>query len=375
MKIGVITFHNVTNYGAMLQALASQENLKKMGYDAEIIDYTPADVISIYQPFSFYKYKKWWNKSKPLALRAVVSDLVYFKSINKKNKAFSDFGSRYYNLSPKNYKKQEELKKDALEYDVCITGSDQVWNPDITYGFDSAYFLDFGKKNMVRASYAASIGRDSYSEEEQEQLKGLLKSFDSISMREETAAEIIAPFSPVEPCVAIDPTLLLSAQDWKKLFNISDEPKEEYIFVYTLMDNPELNKYVEMLSEKTGLPVKTINKRKVYKNETKSFPGADPEKFVGLIANARYVVTNSFHGTAFSVNLSKDFITFKSSRRNSRITDLLGKLGISERAVAQCEDKLLDLPQINYDDVQEKLQNERDKANEYIKSVIEKAKR
>lgn len=374
MKIGIITFHNVTNYGAMLQALASQENLKKLGYSAEIIDYTPADVTSIYQPFSLYKYKKWWEKSKPLALRAVISDVVHFSFIKKKNNAFHEFGKKYYNLSQKSYKTQQELKNDSLEYDVCFTGSDQVWNPDITYGFDSAYFLDFGRENMVRASYAASIGRDSYSEEEQEQLKELLKSFESISMREETAAEIIAPFSPVEPCVAIDPTLLLSAQDWKKLLKISDEPKEEYIFVYTLMSNPELNKYVEMLSKKTGLPVKTINRRKVYKNETESLPTADPAKFVELVANARYVVTNSFHGTAFSVNFSKDFITFKSSRRNSRITDLLGKLGIPERAVAQCEDNLLDLPQIDYDGVQEKLQSERDRSNEYITSIIKKAK-
>ena len=375
MKIGIITFHNVTNYGAMLQALASQENLKKMGYDAEIIDYTPADVISIYTPFSLHKYKKWWIKSKPLALRAIASDVVYFNSINRKNKAFSDFGKRYYNLSSKNFKTQDELKKEVVEYDGCFTGSDQVWNPDITYGFDSAYFLDFGKENMVRASYAASIGRDSYSEKEQEELKELLRNFDSISMREETAAEIIAPYSPVEPCVAIDPTLLLNAQDWKKLFKISDEQKEEYIFVYTLMDNPELNKYVELLSDKTKLPVKTINKRKIYKNETESLSYADPEKFVELIANARYVVTNSFHGTAFSVNFSKDFITFMSSRRNSRITDLLGKLGIPERAVAECEERLLNLPEIDYDSVHQKLGAERDKSNHFITSVIEKAKK
>ena len=375
MKIGIITFHNVTNYGAMLQALASQENLKKFGYKAEIINYAPIDVTSIYQPFSLYKYKKWWKKSKTLALRSVASDTVYFRSINRKNQAFSDFGSRYYNLSEKSYKTKEEIKADEPQYDVCFTGSDQVWNPDITYGFDSTYFLDFGKENMVRASYAASIGRDSYSEKEQNQLKELLKKFDSISMREETAAEIIAPFSPVQPCVAIDPTLLLNAQDWKKLFNISDEPKEEYIFVYTLMDNSELNKYVEILSEKTGLPVVTFNRRKVYKNEKETFPTADPEKFVELIANARYVVTNSFHGTAFSVNFSKDFVTFKSPTRNSRITDFLGKLGIPERAVAQSDEGLLELPQIDYSVVHEKLQKERDKANDYIKSVIEKAKK
>lgn len=372
MKIGIITFHNVINYGATLQALALQESIRKKSQDVSIINYTPIDVFSAYKPFSLIKNKRYAKNSLKRAVKSVASDARHFWFISKRNKTFNEFGKKYFNYSGEACQSLDKLKKSLPDYDVCFAGSDQIWNPDITYGFDSAYFLDFGKKNMVRASYAASIGRETFNSKEKQVLCEYLNEFDYISLRERTAQNLLNTLTdkPIE--VVLDPTLLLNANDWRRLFSIQPQSKE-YIFVYTLYPNPKLNLFVEKLSKLKNLPVVTINRKPVYSNEVERYPLADPCEFVSLIANAQYVVTNSFHGTAFSVNFSKNFITFTGERRNSRITDLLKILGISERAVADFSDELLDMDDIDYEKVQSKLNEERNKSEEYIDSVLERA--
>lgn len=374
MKAGIITYHNAINYGAALQALALQESICEIGVEAEIINYTPKDVFANYKPLSFRKLYIYSKNSLLLALRTFVSDLIYFGLIKKKNTAFDKFGNKYFKYSGKAHLNLETLKEALPEYDVCFAGSDQIWNPDITYGFDSAYFLNFGKENMIRASYAASIGRDSFSKNEQDELSRYLKGFDFISTREKTACDVISDLTDKPVSVDLDPTLLIPAEKWTEILSI-DNNKGGYIFVYTLYPNPELDTFVEKLSKLKDLQVITVNRRKIYSAEKESFPNADPEKFVELIANADYVVTNSFHGTAFSVNFSKNFITFMGNRRNSRMTDLLGTLGISERVVAEYSDELLDMPDIDYISVQNILAAEREKSKSYIKSVLERAEK
>lgn len=191
MKAGIITFHNVINYGAVLQALALQETLINMGVDARIINYTPDDVVSIYKPFCLEKYRRQMRKSVKIAVRSLVSDIRHFRFLNKKNKAFESFGEKHYKLSGKPCRTLEKLQSENLSFDACFAGSDQIWNPEITCGFDPAYFLDFGDKSMIRASYAASIGKASFTAKEQTRLKELLSDFDSISMREATAAKLV----------------------------------------------------------------------------------------------------------------------------------------------------------------------------------------
>lgn len=370
MKAGIITFHNVINYGATLQALALQKTIEKFDVSTEIIDYSNKKVTSIYKPFSFYKLKKAFRKSVKYGLKTILSDGYHFLHINKKNKAFSAFCKKYYNLSNRKYKTLYDVQNYCTNYDICFAGSDQIWNPDITQGFDSAYFLDFGSKEMKRVSYAASIGRDTFSKEEANAFKKLISNFDKISVREKTATNIVSQMVNKNVETVLDPTLLLSAEEWSQLLNIK-KTNEKYIFVYELYNNPQLNLMVEELSKKTGLPVITLTKKRKFLNELKRFSCADPAKFVELIANAEYVVTNSFHGTAFSINFSKQFFTFLGESRNSRILDLFESLGIEKhRANKEYNEELLSLSCIDYKGIQERLNEIKTLSKEYVKSAL-----
>ena len=372
MKAGIITYHNVINYGAALQALALQETLQKNGADAQILNYTPKVVFEVYRPFSVKRFFRYWKDSPQKAIKDVLSNCKNLDLNIKKRKAFSNFGKQYFQYSGKPCADFEKLCKNLPEYDLCFTGSDQVWNPDITRGFDPAYFLDFGKQGLTKASYAASIGRDNFSEKEKTQLAEHLKRFDFLSLREKSACKALEGLTEKPFDVVLDPTLLLKAADWEKLLNIKRK-KGGYILVYTLYPNAQLDRYVEALSKEKGLPVVTFTRKNTYTNMGKKYPCADPRKFVELFAGADYVATNSFHGTAFSVNMGKNFVTFTGSHRNARILDLLGTLGISERAVAKYDDTLLELPDIDYASVEEKLNAERERSIAYIKTVLERA--
>ena len=211
------------------------------------------------------------------------------------------------------------------------------------------------------------------SEKEEQELTAHLKRFDFISSREVTGAGVLQGMTDKTVETVLDPTLLINSNAWEKVLNIKSG-KGGYIFVYTLFQNEKLNEFVEKLSKEKNLPVVTINRRKIYSAEKQSFAGCDPKKFVELIANADYVVTNSFHGTAFSVNFSKNFIIFKNSARNSRITDMLSMLGIADRAVFDTDAEMLKMPEIDYSLVQKKLQYERETSINYIKTVLERAK-
>ena len=372
MKAGIITFHNVINYGAALQALALQETLQKKGADVQIINYTPEDVFDMYKPFSAKRFRRACKNSWKLALKDVASNVKNYRVLKKKRTAFANFGKKYFHYSGEACKEPEMLKDKLPDYDVCFTGSDQVWNPNLTKGFDPAYFLDFGKDSMVRASYAASIGKDGFPEEEQKEIAGYLQNMDMISVREKTAANALSPLTdkPVE--VALDPTLLLSKKDWEELLSVN-KGKGGYILAYALHFSAQLNAFAEKLSKENNLPVIHFSRKKLFSGGEERRPCADPREFVELFANADFVVTNSFHGTAFSVNFSKNFVTFIGGHRSSRITDLLGTLGIPERAVSRYSEELLNLGDIDYASVQEKLAAERSRSLEYIKTVLERA--
>lgn len=371
MRIGIITFHNVINYGAALQALATQTVLTNIGHEASIINYTPDHICCIYKPFSLAKYRLHAKNSLSVLARSIASDLRHFRRINKKRARFNAFFKKYYNLDFTQKKTLATLEKALPQYDACITGSDQVWNPDITGGFDPAYFLRFGDEKMIRLSYAASIGRDNYTEKEYEELSSLVRGLDAVSVREESAEKLLRDKIGLDSETVLDPTLILTANEWIDLVGDEDTVGQPYIFVYTLYPNAELDKYVEHLSREKNLPVVTINPRSSYYNELTPRSYADPADFVRLIRGASYVVTNSFHGTAFSVNFSKNVTTFKGGARNSRITDLLSKLGLGDRAVSTYEEALRNSTDIEaYPEAQKRLSEAREHSISFINKAL-----
>lgn len=240
MRIGIITFHSVTNYGAALQAYALQQVLKQTGHKVEIINYSPDALTSVYRPFSLYKYKKMSFKK---IVRQFLAEAYHFIDITKKNNAFKSFFKKHYQLSGKEIKTYKLLLKSKLKYDVCFAGSDQIWNPDITIGFDESYFLKFGNSNMVRATYAASIGKERFNQSEQLDFLKLLEKIDYISMRESAVADYVNSISNSNAITVLDTTLLLTKNDWSICFDFTPVVKQKYIFVYALYPNEELPKW------------------------------------------------------------------------------------------------------------------------------------
>lgn len=366
MNVGIITFHRTTNYGACLQALATQTILEKLGQNPTLIDYDPDSISLTYAHFSLKKYVMFVKQPK-MMLRLIISDVRYAKINKQLDNAFASFYKKYYKLSPIRYKDYDSLKRNVPLIDVCITGSDQVWNCDITKGFDPAFFLKFGSKNMRRIAYAASLGRDDFSPSEQQEMFDLLDSFDAISIREENGADFLKKGTGKQVTICPDPTLLLNAQQWTDLFDIK-RSAEKYIFVYALYPNPKLDEVVLELQRKTGLPIVRIGNRSVYDNE-QTIHIADPCRYVELIANAEYVVTNSFHGTAFSINFSKTFWCILGESRNSRMQNLLEKVGLQSRAAHSFA--RIDVTEINYEKPQKKLNDYRTVGMNYLKEGLE----
>ena len=190
------------------------------------------------------------------------------------------------------------------DYDIVITGSDQVWNYNLT-GKDWLFFLDYDKGNAKKVSYAASFGLSELDEEVKDKIAGFINDIDYLSVREKTAANIISEICNKNAFVAVDPTLLLTKEQWS---NFSNTKKSEggYIFVYTLFNSDKIWEHAYKLSEKTGLPIKTISYSKLHKKNAIYDFTAGPDDWVNYMLGADYVVTNSFHGVAFSINFNKN---------------------------------------------------------------------
>ncbi len=355
MKIGIITFNSAHNYGAVLQAWAFQEYLKALGHEVEIINFRIKAIDSLYALF------KPRNVFKNESLNKIVWKIQYLKKRkNEPNKArkyymFEKFINNDLNTT-KVYKTFKELKEANLDYDILIAGSDQIWNGNFTRGINPAYFLAFGSPNAKRITYAASIGRDCLEEEEKFLFEHYLKNIDYISVREENAKNQISGLTDKPVSVVLDPTLLLDSDKYKKLKK-STGIKTKYIYVHNVhlkRIDERLNRVVEEMSKRLNLPVIQNHDDYDYSNELKKFSNGSPSEFLGYIADAEYVITNSFHATVFSIIFNRNFITVPHFKNPDRMKHLLGSLGIENHLIEDSNlipDNLNDL-NINYENVQ-----------------------
>ncbi|MDV7785566.1 polysaccharide pyruvyl transferase family protein [Enterococcus gallinarum] len=361
MKIGILTFQNAINYGAILQAYALQKKISTLDedYTVEIIDYKQRQLEKQYSPFFIEKDSNIKNK-----IRFLLYFVVKYKKFSKFNKFISQ------NL---NFSKKIKTGKDIDHYDVIFVGSDQVWNLEITDN-DTTFLLDFVKKNSntKKVSYAASVGKNHLLEAEVGHFKKWLPTFNGISVREENAIEIVSPYTSLPIYEVLDPTLLLEKKQWLKLVN--NENKEgDYILVYCLESNTEMDKIIDFMSKKMNLKVLEIMPRgnsllnRIY---PKNIYG--PQDFLRLFYNAKYIITNSFHGTVFSIIFEKKFITVPHKTRGSRMKNLLTKTGLTSRLVSTFNENeiesLLDEP--NFIDCNKYLNEKRNFSEKFIKDNL-----
>lgn len=312
MKIGILTFHNADNYGAVLQCYALQEKLKELHPNDEIyvIDYKCPKIINDYIPK--INLKKPWS-------------ILGLRKTKQKCKTFQRFRKEHFNLGT----------DDLSFYDVIYYGSDQIWNSTLT-GNDITYFgKGFSGKKIA---YAASDGGEMKLTKD---VKVLLNTFFKISCREKSLTRKMQNLQlniPIE--TVCDPVFLLTKEQWLKMAELPNE--DNYILAYQITTNVNFDLETEKLSKKFGKKVIRIvyvkSIRKIFYKKQNFVEGISPNQFVGYFAKADYVLTTSFHGTAFSVLFDKPFFVLNLSTRSERVTDLLSTLGIEDRYGAEYKD-------------------------------------
>ena len=386
MIIGIVTLQNSNNYGAMYQVYALSKYLKNLGYDVFILDYEMtrdnANLLNyIKNPISFFK--------KILYRREQVISKIFKKKntiakINRKEgfiNIFRNFRGNYLNITKEEYNYQK-LVKNCPKADAYICGSDQIWAADFLFT-SPAFLLGFVPNGTKKISYAASFGKNKIESYLNNVFSKYINKFDAISVREKSAISIVEKFSKLEPIHVLDPTLLLKKEDYLEIIDYSLVPDESYIFVYKLNQDKELSdwmdKSINLISEKNNHSVLAVSTNLIYPfdgNYRELHP--TPGQLLGLIEKSSLTVTNSFHGTVFSIILQTKFLSFSrdsyKDKQNVRIEELLSNLNLEK---FYCE-PFLDVKEVykklsienNYKNVFEKLAKMRNISENFIEKAL-----
>ncbi len=368
MRAGLITFHFAHHYGAQLQALATMKAVQALGHDCQIIDYRLPHTTRTNQLFK-----------KSASVRAVAADAhtaLHYGSFQRRFRRFEAFVAEEMALSPRRYTSVEQLRAQAPEYDVYVAGSDQIWNPYIFADrqFDPAFLLDFGGA-VRRIAYAPSLGVPTLPEDKAAELRRYLAPFSALSVREKRGQVLLREAAGRDARVVLDPTLLLNGEDWGALANPTRRTGP-YILCYFVSDPGEAAPYALALSRKTGWPiVQLAGARRKIDGAAELVFDAGPREFLALFRDAAAVVTNSFHGAAFSLQFRKNFFTSMSPKERaqptfSRIYSLLSRLGCADRIIGLDDTAPLEA-RMDYDKVYERLEAERADSLAYLKAALE----
>lgn len=330
MKVDITTIIDNINFGTILQAYALASVIKEMGHTSEIIDYWRPNSTTVYQVKGIL-----YNSKRSFLNRIIygTSAMILVPYIKHKLRSFV---KKDFKFTPKISSKADILKK-SISADVFVTGSDQVWNSVYNEGIDDIYYLDFTDKKKV--SYASSIGLDSFPDYEITKVVQLLSKYSFISLRENKSCEYIERLGFQKPFHAIDPTMLLSKEQWLSHIKEKHNLKDDFLLVYSVegANNDFIFQQARRVAEQKKLKMYAITPSDPFKLRKyacdKIFSFADCESFLELMSKASFIVASSFHGTAFAVNFKKDFITITPDKYNIRMEDLMTKFGLHERIV------------------------------------------
>ena len=359
MRIGIVTFHNVYNYGGMLQAYALCKYLNEVQHTCVCINYQQT---ALKQK---YTHRVWdSNKTVVQNFRHFVSHYLLKKNV-KKEQAFDTFLNAQIPLT-KEVNSLTDFQKIASQFDVLISGSDQLWNPVFTGGeLDPVYFLDSGHDNK-KIAYASSAGAYEYSPSQLKKVGEFLASYHKIAVREEFLQQQLLRVRP-DVSVVLDPTLLLNRDNWLALAVQIPNLPSHYILLYTFDNDKETLRTAAAVSEKMGWPIISLFRVKTEVKIHSVMDKLGPEEFLHLVEHCSFVITNSFHGTAFAINFSKDFYSIYKKSNPHRVLNLLKRVGLSERVIKSADD----IPAssswgIEYDTAKRLLSEERDLAKMFL---------
>lgn len=359
-KIGVLTLPTLTNYGGILQAYALVYTLRKLGYDAWLIN-------------------RRWNSENNNLLHKIKKFFYHWVVIRK----FDKFVEKY--IVPRTSEIDTRSKMDGIRkegFEGYVVGSDQVWRIKNVRGADYNFFLDFTKNDAVkRISYAASFGVDYWDDNQDasksiEDVKPLLEKFDAISVREDSGVKICKDVFGVSAAHVLDPTLLVNKDEYIANFKLNNVSKN-YMAVYILDMTPEKSKIISKISEELHLPLKYINRpKRVFGWIPESIsemvkPGV--ELWMQSILEAQFVLTDSFHGMAFSIIFEKQFLVIGNERRGlTRFTSLLKMLDIKNRMIMNMNEiaRISSLSTLNYVLIENKKQQLKMEAENFITQTL-----
>ena len=372
MKTGLVTFYHIHHYGALLQAAATERAVESLGSACEIVDYYVDQDNALFR--------------KPSGVGSAAADVhtaLHYQQLKTRYDRFEQFAKAQLRISPHRFDSLEELCSAELPYDLILAGSDQIWNPAIfpDKKFDPVFFGTFSQRRKI--AYAPSFGIPHVPEEMEEELRQRLAAFSHISVRERQGQEIVAEVTGREVPVVLDPTLLLTAEQWAAMANTprgypgtgEKNTPGGYILCYCISAPGALEPYIQTLAEKTGLPVVQLcgTRRRVHP-KARCILDAGPAEFLGLFQNAAYVCTNSFHGTVFSVQFQKPFFTAVApselaAPERSRTFSILSRLGLTERIIGKGDTAALE-DAIDWTAVEQRLEKARASSLEYLRRAL-----
>ena len=374
MKLGGLTWWRY-NYGSILQAYALQEELNHQeGVEYEIICQYGKKVASV---------SNLKDKLKRFGLKVTLKRIIWkfgFKKLRARNRKIQKFMDEHLCVSEQEYN-EENIKEANLQYDGFVCGSDQVWNPELVK-MDSIYWLNFVEQGKLKFSYAPSVGVNSFTNEQAEQLRKNLMDFKKISTREETSTCLINRAMKCNCCkTVLDPTLLVERTFWDKI-TVEKKYKEPYFFVYMLRGTKRQRKLIETFAKLAGLKIMTIPFLDTERIELYDFKfgdyklwDADPAEFISAIRYANCVITDSFHSMVFSCLYHRPFYIFPKigKAQLNRVIELHKMFEIPSRMIQEetTAEDLFNMPEINWEKVDLILEKKRKESRQYLDEVFQ----
>lgn len=371
MKIGQVTMYG-DNYGACLQAYALQKVLQENGHEIKLINYHQV-VREKNDLFSKLR------KANDLGLKKTLKYIRERKYIELRKKAYKKFRDNYLAFDEKEYYRGDDLKKLNDEFDCFICGSDMIWSEEFSEDWPF-FFLGFAEKDKS-FTYAPSFGKNSLTEKNKKKVTKYLQDFKKISCREKAGIDLIKSLGDFEATQVVDPTMLLTRDDWVQCIpeknRIINEP---YVFAYLFGEETDgrysFNKCVE---EKIG---KIYALPKFTKKEQSSFPIEEigPMEYLRLFRDAEFIVTDTFHGLMFSLIFRKPFVVLKRhdgsnwSRYSDRMTSTLDMFGLEERYIDDSFRDLEQLKKLDYEKYETTINKARKHSLDYINKIFDEAK-
>lgn len=362
-RVSFITIHIGPNFGSNLQTIATSEILRKLGYDPTCVNYIPPRV-------TLRRFLKRGFSIHPRLIVAIGWGLYYLPQFLLNRYIYNSYLRKHCRVSKPIYAR-ENFSERCPKADCYVTGSDQSWNFKYNEGYDGHYFFENVEGKKI--AYSTSIGNTELSEEEKECFKKILPAYSAISVREASAQQLLNELG-FDAEHLIDPTFMLNKRDWGAYMSNRLED-DKYLLVYlpyNIVDKNLIYSSVRKIAEERKLKVVTLTTS--YKKEKladKTYRFANPGIFLSLMNYADYVVTNSFHGTAFSLNLNKQFWVYMPSGFSTRISSLLELCGQKRRLLTDIiEEKQME-EEIDYEKVNMVLDRERNKAMNFLKRAIE----